>query len=365
MSLQENILMPLQKNKIYHRAGISLFSKDGLEMYGRDFYNIGKAMGLSDNDITVGLYQYIGSDTSIMVQNCAFQGYSYIVNLLNNFGSESLIESDENIFDGRLIGNSNSSNSANLHPYIYICSYKLSNANSYYVTFVPWNYSSSEKCITITSLLISSQSTKCLYRVSDYSNSASQPHLWGWNCGISDHGGVISNFNLSNRDTFSSTTVDRFQDNSASINNTLCVHGVNNVHIYTNDYITTFFTRARGINDNQDETPSILTFLNKEKSIENDYGVDNTAANSVPTLANYFITGKSLDIESISPYFFAGAYYQEYSNQLPVLANFSSKISDYYTPYLYIKDSPAETLFGHVQLGDKEFLAGSFCCLEC
>ena len=359
--------MSLQKNKIYHRAGISLFSKDGLEIYGRDFYDIGKAMGLSDNDITVGLYQYVGNDTgNITVRKCAFESsYECIVNLLNNFGSESLIESNENIFDGRQLGGSNSSQNnapANTQPYIYICSYKLSDTNFYYVTFVPWNYSESEKCITMTSLLVSSQSTKCLYRVSDYSHNTSQPHLWGWNCGISDYGGVISNFNLSNGSSIS--TVNHFQNNTASTDNTLCVHGTNNVHIYTNDYITTFFTRARNINDNQDETPSILTFLNKEKSIENDSGVDNTS-NSVPSLANYFITGKSLDIESISPYFFAGAYYQEYSNQLPVLANFSSKISDYYTPYLYIKDSPAETLFGHVQLGDKEFLAGSFCCLEC
>lgn len=351
--------MSLQKNKIYHRAGISLFSKDGLEIYGRDFYDIGKAMGLSDNDITVGLYQYIGNDPTITVRNCALNGsYITIVNLLNSFGSDSLSSIDDNIFDGMTIN-------GNDKPYIYICSYKLSDTNFYYVTFVPWNYSNSEKCITITSLLVSPQGVKCLYQVSDYSVNISQPHLWGWNCGISDYGGVISNFQLPKENIPSSKTIDSFQNSRANTNNTLCVHGTDNVHTYTNDYITTFFTRARNINDNQDETHSILTFLDKEKSIENNYGVDNTTANNAPSLVNYFITGKSLDIESISPYFFAGAYYQEYSNQLPVLANFSSKISDYYTPYLYIKDSPAETLFGHVQLGDKEFLAGSFCCLEC
>lgn len=34
-------------------------------------------------------------------------------------------------------------------------------------------------------------------------------------------------------------------------------------------------------------------------------------------------------------------------------------------PYLYVKTIPNENLFGHIKMGNKEFIAGSYLCLEC
>lgn len=34
-------------------------------------------------------------------------------------------------------------------------------------------------------------------------------------------------------------------------------------------------------------------------------------------------------------------------------------------PHLYAKTIPNENLFGHIKMGNKEFIAGSYLCLEC
>lgn len=345
--------MNIQNNKIYHRAGVNFLSENGIKLFQNDCKALGESIGI----------------TTVQCFSVDFSNHPNSANIS--------IESNNNIWPQTILSELSDPQSSYIQkeqifipPEVKDNTKKAANIILFPLT---WNQDNSYFMISISPQLPSSKQLDASYGAAQvrydiihnnqyiyYSanlNRANNTSQYGsgfrWNIAISQKGGALSSFFASPTSTFVIneltflSSVYSLEDEKQPF------------HILKSSNLSIFFTKLQNLNSSSElEAPAIF-FVNAKEPENDDSTGKNYSSFKACCLSPCLST-----IEVFPKEFFADAL-AERKGTIPVLTNMTSKISDYYAPYLYIKETSNEKLFGVVQLGTKKFIAGSYYCLVC
>lgn len=353
------------KNVIYHRAGIDLRTINGFNLWKSDLYRVGKSMGLSDSDIIQGTIHITGDlqSSGYALRDIRVEGDNkplYTMNNDNDWGELIiyLAENKDN-YPNYVMLNNRENNTEGQYAYIDFSLFKLDSTHkfliSYVVTSKSSNYSSPSE-IFVRHDIIANNYYKFYYS----GTSSNSFYRSRWDVAITDNGGVISP--LCAIDSTNSSTV-AFITSSTQLPYQLAS---SDISILRSSSLSIFFTKIQDISQSNNNFPAIYFVSKKEPEMDDSTSERNTLANNT-LLSVYCLSPVFIDtVETIPNSYFANIYGLNMGT-VPVLVNMTSKIADYYAPYLYLKETPNEHLFGTVSLGNanNKFIAGSYLCLKC
>ena len=292
--------MELNKNTIYHRAGVNFLTEGGIKLFQNDCIQIGKSIGLGEDGVQCFSVDFSGStDSNKVIGN-------------SNWGKYVLeaLESSETSLN--IIFNTNSSSLKKANIILFSLTYN--NTNVYFMISIspvlsPYQCYIKYEVIHEESSIFSSRQL--------INNNTNDGARFRWNTVLTSNGGCMTNLLANNP----ATGEMRIQFYSSALSTE---PSPGSFHILKSANLSIFFTK----------------------------------------LKNFCLSPCLPMIEIFPKEFFADSYNNK-KGTIPVLTNMTSKISDYYAPYLYIKETSNEKLFGVVQLGTKKFIAGSYYCLAC
>ena len=339
----------MKKNIVYHRAGVDLRTTQAYELLKNDIMLMGKAMGLSNDQIQIGTI----NDLNDMTQE------NWYISVLDQIESNNFISRETNPEQFNISDSSGDITDKDVDVFLF----NLSDTHKFLIS-----------CMPVTAPGVYNKKIMYYFRVR-YDFIANETHhfCYGidhgsgmeygrirWNVAITDFGATMSLLYSDSTPSnilpfFTSPTQKHFQmtgSGTAGSSET----GV--INILKSSSFGIYFSTLQDINDKTINYPAIYYVNSKEPEVDDSYGNNNYFAMRClsPCLGNI--------IENVPSYFFYNSLYQA-RGTIPVLVNYTSKISDYYAPNIYVKETPHEKLFGVVQLGEKKFIAGSYLCLEC
>lgn len=367
--------MSLESNKIYHRAGVNFNEERGIRLLQEDCKALEEKIGCEVSCFAVkgglnnGYPQFTANNTSwgFAISSLAHSSDNPIgpVN-----GVERLQENGEDIiilssYSG-LKSMSSSTNPVNT-TIANIIVFKLDNNIDFILTLAPaGQYNGSQfRGGHIRYDIV--QRSNAMYYLSPLGYALNRSLRSRWNLALTSNGGCMSSLASSVSAAVesplsfkNSVNAVNGQSNGASISS--CENtGANDTwscHILSSAYLNIYFTQLVNLNNKEDTFPAIF-FVNAKEPETEDGAVKDYSTFSSCCLS------PALDSIEIFPKEFFGDALADEKGTIPVLVNMTSKTSDYYAPYLYIKETSSEHLFGIVQLGDKKFIAGSYFCLQC
>lgn len=326
----------MKKNKIYHRAGAALQLENYYNLFKEDMIKIGKSIGLRDSDIIVGSIDMSSNNDAPQIGSAGDGSWWRNVKQ----------EIDNDRVSNTFVLASDSSN-VDQEKKANIIFFSLGNDTFFLLSYICGkdnNKSFSCRPVIVYDFI---SVTTLREKIKNYSSwSLSTAHRW--NLGITDYGGLCSSLITDTTGTelcFKGTSATASGQADDSI-----------LRILPSSANMLFFTYIEDIYDSTLTYPAIFWIEIKETEPLDTITSDNNSP--------YILSPAFLSIEII-PFDYVSQIANLKQGTLPVLVNMTSKISDYYAPHLYIKETPNENLFGHVQIGNKEFLAGSYFCLEC
>lgn len=357
------------KNVIYHRAGIDLRTINGFNLWKSDLYKVGKSIGLQDSDIIQGtihvtgdLQQQAGSYNLIDIRVEGNDQPSYSRTADNGWG-ELIIYLAENVsnYADYVILSGRGNNITGQHSYIDFSLFKLDSTHKFLISYIATSNNSdysNPSQILVRHDIIANNYHKFYCGDSDSASS----YRSRWNVAITDNGGIISplgaspssSSNLSTMTFITSATQLPFQATNSDIS------------ILRSSSLSIFFTKIQDISQSNNNSLAIY-FVNKKEPDMEDSSIERNSLASATNLSVFCLSPVFEDIvETIPNSYFANIYGLN-RGTVPVLVNMTSKIADYYAPYLYLKETPNEHLFGTVSLGNanNKFIAGSYLCLKC
>lgn len=352
------------KNVIYHRAGIDLRTINGFNLWKSDLYKVGRSMGLQDSDIIQGTIHINGvlqgqgyNLTDIRVTEGTIPSYS--LNNSEEWG-ELIIYLAENAanYSDYVILNNRENNTTEEKKYIDFSLFKLDPTHKFLISYIAASnssdYSNPYQIITRHDIIADN------YHKFYFSSSGTSFYRSRWNVAITDNGGAISPLDANiaslgpNTNFITTDTQLPFQARSSDIG------------ILRSSSLSIFFTKIQDISQSNNNFPAIYFVSKKEPEMDDSTSERNSLASDA-NLSVYCLSPVFIDtVETIPNSYFANIYRLNMGT-VPVLVNMTSKIADYYAPYLYLKETPNEHLFGTVSLGNanNKFIAGSYLCLKC
>lgn len=365
--------MSLELNKIYHRAGVNFNEERGIKLLQEDCKALGEIIGCEVSCFAVKGGQDNGSPTLTAANTLWGFAISSLAHASNQTGPingvERLQENGEDIIilssyaelttvSGGATANSTIAN---------IIVFKLDSGIDFILTLAPaGKYNSSQfRGGHIRYDIV--QRSNAMYYISPLNYSLSNRSLrFRWNLALTSNGGCISSLasamsqSESPLSFYNSTITFNTSSGGASISSCENAGGSDSwpCHILSSAYLNIYFTNLVNLNNKKDTFPAIFFVNAKEPETENSATKNYSNFNSC-------CLSPALDSIEIFPKEFFGDALADKKGTIPVLVNMTSKTSDYYAPYLYIKETSSEHLFGIVQLGDKKFIAGSYFCLQC
>ena len=328
--------MELNKNTIYHRAGVNFLTEGGIKLFQNDCIQIGKSIGLGEDGVQCFSVDFSGStDSNKVIGN-------------SNWGKYVLeaLESSETSLN--IIFNTNSSSLKKANIILFSLTYN--NTNVYFMISIspvlsPYQCYIKYEVIHEESSIFSSRQL--------INNNTNDGARFRWNTVLTSNGGCMTNLLANNP----ATGEMRIQFYSSALSTE---PSPGSFHILKSANLSIFFTKLKNLNDNEEaECPAIFFVNSKEPEAD-----DSTVISPLTSFCAFCLSPCLPMIEIFPKEFFADSYNNK-KGTIPVLTNMTSKISDYYAPYLYIKETSNEKLFGVVQLGTKKFIAGSYYCLAC
>lgn len=355
--------MALEKNVVYHRAGVDLRPYKGYQLLMNDITELAETI-VSEDSIEIKSFKLESiiknnNDNMLNFKSDVDWGVC-IIEKWNDIDAQDRENIDLSEF--------NLSNNGDLQGshIVDCCKITLDKDKKYYflISYIATTYDSNSSKLMNHILVrydfIMNQTSSFLYDncPSTYGNLGRMR----WNVVISSKnkaGGMISHLagTASYRTNYMFTTSDSQLPFQITAQNAYSQES--SVSILGSSSLGLVFTTLQDISDKNKTYPAI--FMVNQKEPDEFQGYSNYAFSAF--VARCF----SPCLENIE--IFPASYFynciQDQKGAIPVLVNMTSKIADYYAPYLYLKETPHENLFGVVQLGDKKFIAGSFYCLDC
>ena len=325
----------MKKNKIYHRAGAALQFEDYYNLFKEDMIKIGKSMGLGDSEIIVGSIDMSSNNNAPQIGSAG--NGSWWRNVKQEIDNDRVSNTFVLASDPSHVDQEKKAN---------IIFFSLGNDTFFLLSYICGknnNKSFSYRPVVVYDFI---SATTLRERTMNY-GSWNDSIAHRWNLGITDYGGLCSSLITERFNNMGFMGTDA--TSSGQVDNTI-------LKILPSSANMLFFTRIEDIYDSSLTYPAIFWIEIKETEPLDMI----SSSNNSP----YLLSPAFLSIEII-PFDYVSQIANLKQGTLPVLVNMTSKISDYYAPHLYIKETPNENLFGHVQIGNKEFLAGSYFCLEC
>ena len=368
--------MSLELNKIYHRAGVNFNEERGIRLFQEDCKALGEIIGCEvscfavEGGLNNSLPRFTDQNTSwgFAISSLAHSSDNPIghVNGVKRLQDDN--HNDIIILSSYSKLNTISGTANNNATIANIIVFKLDNNIDFILTLAPpGRYNASQfRGGNIRYDIV--QRSNAMYYISTLGYVANRSLRSRWNLALTSNGGCMSSLasSVGGADTESplsfrnSVHAVNDQSNGASISS--CEHtGANDTwpcHILSSAYLNIYFTQLVNLNNKGDTFPAIF-FVNAKEPETEDGAVKDYSTFSSCCLS------PALDSIEIFPKEFFGDALADEKGTIPVLVNMTSKTSDYYAPYLYIKETSSEHLFGIVQLGDKKFIAGSYFCLQC
>lgn len=368
--------MSLESNKIYHRAGVNFNEERGIKLLQEDCKALGEKIGCevscfaARGGLNNGNPKFTTSNTSwgFAISSLAHSSDNPIGSVN---GVERLQENGEDIIilsSYADLASQGSSNNPTNTTIANIIVFKLDNNIDFILTLAPaGNYNGSQfRGGHIRYDIV--QRSNAMYYISGLGYGTNRSLRSRWNLALTSNGGCMSSLAsciggaatespLSFKNSEYAINSNSNEASISSCENT----GANDTwpcHILSSAYLNIYFTNLVNLNNKEDTFPAIFFVNAKEPETEDG------AVKGYSTF-NSCCLSSALDSIEIFPKEFFGDALADEKGTIPVLVNMTSKTSDYYTPYLYIKETSSEHLFGIVQLGDKKFIAGSYFCLQC
>lgn len=344
--------MNIQNNKIYHRAGVNFLSENGIKLFQNDCKTLGESIGVEVQCFSVNFSNHPNSNYISIINNDNIWPQTILSELSDP--QSSCIE-EEKIF----IPEDKNVHTKQANIILFPLTWNQDNSYFFMISISPWHPSNELPDASYGGarvrydIIHNDQYIYYSANLNQASSSAYYGSGFRWNIAISQKGGALSSF-------FASSA------SSSSINELTFYSSVYSLedekqpfHILKSSNLSIFFTKLQNLNNSSEpEAPAIFFVNAKEPEIDDSTG-KNYSSFKACCLSPCLST-----IEVFPNEFFADAL-ADRKGTIPVLTSMTSKISDYYAPYLYIKETSNEKLFGVVQLGTKKFIAGSYYCLAC
>ena len=355
--------MALEKNVVYHRAGVDLRPYKGYQLLMNDITELAKTI-VSEDSIEIKSFELESIKRNNNDNMLNFKSdVDWGVCIIDKWdGIEAPDRENINLSEFNLSEDGELQSS----HIVDCCKITLDEDEKYYflISYIATTYNSdSSKLmnrIHVRYDFIMNQTSSFLY-----DNCPGIYYNLGrmrWNVVISSEnkaGGMMSHL----AGTGSYSTSYMFTTSASQLPFQVTTQNVSSqessVSILGSSSLGLIFTTLQDIADKNKTYPAIFMVNQKEPdefSGGSSYAFDQFVARCFsPCLENIEIFPASYFYNCI----------EDQKGAIPVLVNMTSKIADYYAPYLYLKETPHENLFGVVQLGDKKFIAGSFYCLDC
>lgn len=368
--------MSLELNKIYHRAGVNFNEERGIRLFQEDCKALGENIGCEvscfavEGGLNNGNPQFTGQNTSWGFAISSLAHSSDQIGPINGVqrlqdGNQQDIIIVSSYADLKPISGTTQTNTTIANIIVF----KLDNGIDFILTLAPAGKYNSYQFRGGKIRYDIVQRSNAMYYISTLDYGVNNRSLrFRWNLALTSNGGCMSSLassvtaNAESPLSFknSELILPNTQSNGASISSCENTGAADTwpCHILSSAYLNIYFTNLVNLNNKEDTFPAIFFVNAKEPETEDGAVKDYATFNSC-------CLSPALDSIEIFPKEFFGDALADEKGTIPVLVNMTSKTSDYYAPYLYIKETSSEHLFGIVQLGDKKFIAGSYFCLQC